>query len=383
MRPLRPGRRIALPVVASAAVALAMFVIPSAQGATVTNVLASAEVSTPIQGALTEDSGTGIQPNFAPNFRHDRLSRSRASAAVQAYGVWGGDFTTTSGEHITMLDSSYYAENANNRQALQSWANWMSSYLFHSQEFSKLTVLLVAPFELPYYCGAGAGGCYSAERALIIAPGNHLPNGTNMATILAHEYGHHVAANASNPPMNALDWGPKRWASGANVCARVKAGTAFPGDEGSRYALNPGEAFAETYRLAVYNSYIWTNGWWNPAPWNSDQSFFPNSTGLDAARQDALHPWVATLSPQTTLTGKFTKKRRQFTTDIYPRLDGDISVTLYRPIGGRLTLIDGSSGAILATASASFTFADCGQRSLRLRVAGRAGQGFRVDVTTP
>jgi hypothetical protein len=218
---------------------------------TATNVLALREASTPIQGARMSDSGTSVEPNFALNFRHDRLSRSRASAALQAYGLWGGVFTTTGGERIQMLASPWYWVNY---QWLQDWANWMSTYLFHRQEFSRATVLLVAPFELESVCGPGAGGCYSADRALIVIPGNSLPDGTNMATILAHEYGHHVAANASNPPWNALDFRPKRWASVANVCARVTAGTAFPGDEGSRYALNPGEAFAETYRLAVYNS---------------------------------------------------------------------------------------------------------------------------------
>jgi len=377
--PKRPARTH-LPVLVGIVAVLALALTAAATGSTNTGVLANTRVSTPIEGSRALDSGSRIEPSVAVTFRHDRLSRSRASAALQAYGVWGGVFTTTTGEQIQMLASPWYSVN---NQWLQDWANWMSTYLFHNQEFSKLTVLFVTPFEVASVCGPGAAGCYSADRALIVIPGNNLSDGTNMATILAHEYGHHVAANASNPPWNALDSGPKNWASGANVCARVNAGTAFPGDEGSHYALNPGEAFAETYRLAVYNSRTWTNGWWNAAPWNSDQSFFPGVAGLSAAQQDALHPWLASATAQTSLRGKFTRSRRKSTRQVYTPLDGNVSVTLYRPIGARLTLMDGSSGAILATGSASFTFLDCGQRSLRLRVAGGAGQTFRVDVATP
>ena len=67
--------------------------------------------------------------------------------------------------------------------------------------------------------------------------------------VVRHEYGHHIAFNRLNAPWTAVDWGPKRWASAANVCARVARREAYPGDEGSNYALNPGEAWAEAYRL--------------------------------------------------------------------------------------------------------------------------------------
>ena len=354
---------------------------PPASGATHAAGSTAGRAPARVQGAAAPTVATPFEPTMPVGFRHDSLSRSRATAAIQIPGTWGGVFTTTSGERIQILASPNYRVDM---EWLQNWANWMSTYLFHNQEFSKLTLLFVVPFELSTICGQGAGGCYSPSAGLIVAPGNNLPSGTNMATVLAHEYGHHIAGNASNPPWTAIDWGPKRWATIANVCGRVNAGSAFPGDEGAHYQLNPGEAFAETYRLAVYNSRTWTNGWWNPAPWNVvDPSFFPSSAGLSAATEDSLHPWSAAPSPQTSIRGKFRRTRRQVTAEISTPFDGDVAVTLYRPVGASLTLIDSGSGAVLATNTSSFTFRVCGQRSFRLRVTGRAGQSYRVDVTTP
>src|SRR5207249_3734012 len=52
-----------------------------------------------------------------------------------------------------------------------------------------------------------------------------------------------------NPPWRALTWGTKRWASYMNVCAKTVSGQLHPGNEGNAYQLNPGEAFAEAYRV--------------------------------------------------------------------------------------------------------------------------------------
>ena len=67
--------------------------------------------------------------------------------------------------------------------------------------------------------------------------------------VVRHEYGHHVAANRLNPPWSAADWGPKTWATDQGICALAAAGTAFPGNESDHYELNPGEAWAESYRI--------------------------------------------------------------------------------------------------------------------------------------
>ena len=72
--------------------------------------------------------------------------------------------------------------------------------------------------------------------------------GVEPQEIARHEYGHHVAASRINPPWSASTYGPKRWSSAMGICARTKAGTAFP-DDYTHYALSPSEAFAESYRV--------------------------------------------------------------------------------------------------------------------------------------
>ena len=57
------------------------------------------------------------------------------------------------------------------------------------------------------------------------------------------------ANNSDDAPWQALDYGTKRWSSYENICAKAADGTAAPGNEGSRYAQNSGEAFAEAYRV--------------------------------------------------------------------------------------------------------------------------------------
>lgn len=82
-------------------------------------------------------------------------------------------------------------------------------------------------------------------------------------------------------------------------------------------------------------------------------------------------------------SGRFTKKNRAAAIVLPTPYDGNMSVTLYRPVGAVLTLIDGSDGAILGNSSASFSYTLCGERNLRLRIAGKAGQKFRVAVSAP
>jgi hypothetical protein len=60
-----------------------------------------------------------------------------------------------------------------------------------------------------------------------------------------------------------------------------------------------------------------------------------------------------------------------------------MTVGLFRPIGGVVTLIDANSGAILGRTEASFSYTICGQRTLNLQIAGRPGQRFLAHVFTP
>src|SRR5439155_4552753 len=94
-------------------------------------------------------------------------------------------------------------------------------------------------------------GWYDADDRVIFTTGDDVPERATAQSILAHEYGHHIANNEKNTPWLAEDYGTKRWASYVNVCKRARTGTLYPGDESEHYRLNSGELFAESYRVLV------------------------------------------------------------------------------------------------------------------------------------
>jgi hypothetical protein len=143
----------------------------------------------------------------------DALRIPSATLRTFRASAWGGQYTTNTGETITLYNSSYYPHNANNIAFLQSMANWMADILPHGSEFSRLTVGFAPPFEIGSLCGSpDAIGCYNPAAQFMFVPGNDLPDGTNKETVLVHEYGHHIANNRDNAPWDALEWGPKYWA---------------------------------------------------------------------------------------------------------------------------------------------------------------------------
>jgi hypothetical protein len=78
-----------------------------------------------------------------------------------------------------------------------------------------------------------------------------------------------------------------------NICSRARAGMVFPGDEGMNYAFNPGEGFAEAYRVLIE-----TNGTAVGYDWPIvDPSFRPDVEALAAIRADVFQPWTG---PSTT-----------------------------------------------------------------------------------
>jgi hypothetical protein len=141
-----------------------------------------------------------------------------------------------------VLVSEAYASDSG---VAQRWADFFAT-LLHGPELGLLTAYLAPLDEVHGICGQGALGCYSSNRLVTVGDSS---GGIPPASVAAHEYGHHVAYNRVNPPWIAVAWGTKRWASHMNVCSRAAAGTAMPGDEGVDYVLNPGEAFAETFRV--------------------------------------------------------------------------------------------------------------------------------------
>jgi hypothetical protein len=299
---------------------------------------------------------------------------------LSAISWWGGTYSAADGEHVTVYISTSYPEADG---VAQSWADFFAG-LTHGQELSAAKVYIAPLPQVAEMCfTTQALGCYGGQTLVVVG---ETTDGIAPSSIATHEYGHHVAANRSNAPWSAIDWGTKRWASQVGVCSRVASGMAYPGDEGANYGLNPGEAFAESYRVLVE-----TNGTAVGYAWPIvDPSFRPTPDSLAAIREDALHPWVG---PTTkTIQGKFLRQRRTWTTQVATPLDGDLRVRVTVPGGGAddVTLLTGDGRTVLATGSWASTggksaeYRICGARSLRVRVTrGGAAARFTLQVQAP
>ena len=288
----------------------------------------------------------------------------------------GGLYTTSTGEHVTVEVSTAYASDPG---VGQRWANFFAS-LVHGSELGLLTAYIAPIDEVADICGGNGDvlGCYWNDKLVAVGVAT---DGLQPTSVVTHEYGHHVAYNRNNAPWSAVDWGTKRWASSVNVCARTAAGTAYPGDEGFHYMLNPGEAFAESYR--VLNEQLAGL----PLQWPIvDPSFLPTLGSLAALREDVVDPWMG---PTTqTVRARFAPHRRVWTSRLATPLDGDLTIRL-RQGNDDLQLL-GDSRKVLAAGSwttnggKSVRFRICGQRSLaiRVRATGKAAP-FTLRVTKP
>jgi hypothetical protein len=289
-------------------------------------------------------------------------------------GYWGGTFTASNGENVTIAVSDYYFQDP---AGPQSYAEFFATGLIHGPELAQLAVVVVEPLSaVQADCGGNPNtmACYDPTNQIMFVPGEDPQAGIPLESIVAHEYGHHVANHNVNTPWAAIDWGTKRWASYENICTRTHQGTAFPGDEGEHYTQNPGEAFAETYRIA--NELRWDPNlesvFWGVV----DESFFPDLTAIQAVNQDVTTPWTANAT--TRATGRFVKNGARL--KAYPLktpLDGVLGVGV-RSTAGRYTVSLINSGKQVA-AGRGFSLTICGGRSGAL-VVHRKGQPGRYSL---
>jgi len=300
----------------------------------------------------------------------DTQITAAAVSAVAPAGYWGGQYRVSTGESVTVYASNSYPVDI----ALgQRWADFLAS-LVHGSELSTVTVLLATPAQISVTCGADAFACYSARGAQLYAPGEDPGSDLSAEAVITHEYGHHVAANRSNAPWLALDWGPKRWASSMQVCAQARRGVLVPGAEDPvQYTENPGEGWAETYR--VLNE---RRAGLPETPWQIvEQSLYPTAAALTAAEQDVTTPWATGTTTTQTATLSQTRKTRTFT--VATQLDGTMKMTL-RASGGMRVSLDvfassTSAAHVVSTRAVSRTFTVCGARSYRFRLTDLSGRG--------
>ncbi|MGI8886622.1 MAG: hypothetical protein ACR2G9_06885 [Gaiellaceae bacterium] len=307
-------------------------------------------------------------------------SRARVNRAARSALTWrGGPITASTGEVVRV-----FVSNALPAETPEKWAEFLAR-VTHGPELALLTSNIASLEEVQDLCGARALGCYSGNE--MVSLGEPAPDGTTPEEVVRHEYGHHVAWNRVNTPWRAVDWGPKHWASTATVCPRVTRREAFPGNEGSNYAQNPGEAWAEVYRLMdERKAGITTATWPIIAP-----SFFPDEAGLLAAERDVLQPWLA--NQKSVFRRTFAKGgKKVWWIPLATPLDGELvlSATLPRAALHEVALVAANRSTVLRRGQfvsqrvKRLTTGICGQRSLFARVtpSGAAGQ-VTVTVSRP
>jgi hypothetical protein len=339
---------------------------------------------------------TAVAPSTGSTATRPRLEQPRGLAAassplvnatttLEASGLrllastdWNGGRFQTSAGVVTIYVSPTYAAD---QSVAQRWADFFAS-LVHGPELGLLTAYFAPPEEVQSLCGGDGDavlGCYASDRLVAIG---ETTDGITPESVAAHEYGHHVAGNRANPPWVAIDWGPKRWATEERVCSRTADGTAFPGDESLLYGLNPGEAWAESFRVLNETRGGATETW--PL---LDPSFMPDAAALQAVEDDVVNPWTA--AAPSVVRGVFTNRGRMWTRRIATPLDGTVTITLVGGSNG-LQVLAADGRTVLARGSwtsgggqqAETTI--CGQRSLVVRVArGGRAQPFALRISRP
>jgi hypothetical protein len=295
-----------------------------------------------------------------------------AQRRLAAAGFWGGPTKASTGEAVTVYVSNTYPMDP---AVQQRWADFLAS-LLHGSELSVLNAYLMPLNEVQSYCGSQALACYSTDNSTLIAPGDDPATDTSAEAVVAHEYGHHVAAHRTNPPWAAIDYGTKRWASYEKVCSRTASGELHPGAEtAEQYQTNPGEAYAETYRVLNERRLGLPE-----TPWDIvTSSLYPDASALALVQQDVTQPWTA----DTTTTYRGTLGKRY---TIATALDGRLAVKVTATKRTKIRLQVGSSPATTTTAGGSraSTRTVCGSRTLQVRVTRVAGKGgYTLTVAKP
>lgn len=284
----------------------------------------------------------------------------------------GGTYTTADGIPVRVVVSSSYTPDPARGQGV---ADFLDS-LLHGQELAKLTAYVGTFGEVQSICGTAALACYVPSQSALFVPGEDPPDGTPVEQVLAHEYGHHVSANRSNAPWDAEAWGPKRWASYMGICPAQAAGQVFPGDEASHYTLNPGEAWAESFRVANAQRI----GTWPDIGWPVvDRAFMPDATALDLVAQDVLKPWTGGVTHHVTAS---LKKKGVKRFKLKTPLDGSAAATLTAAHGATAEFFD-AKGHPLSTAGAHPHLIVCGQTTVTLSVRAKGAGKFTLAYVSP
>lgn len=302
----------------------------------------------------------------------------RAPARMRTARTAGPDarrYATPDGYQIAVEASAAYPIDP---VADQELVDFLASRA-HGTELGDLSVYVGTPAEIVRICGGDSGvvACYAIDEARMYVPGESV-HGIPIEYALTHEYGHHIALWRSNSPWDALDWGGKHWASEMRICAGVRRGLLFPGNQGAHYWDDPGEGFADGYAHMHYPR----------TPWYYNQLMRPDAAAFAAIRRDVVHPWTG---PRTrTFHGRVGPRHRTRTFRILMRLDGDLKLRLTAPRGAvysvQAQIPDFAAGRRLRSGG-GFGVEWCRHRDadkIALTVQARKGSGpFALRVSWP
>jgi hypothetical protein len=303
-----------------------------------------------------------------------------ASAATARYPIEDGSGATIAVAVTTSCQALCTAADP------QQIADFIGT-LIHGPEVRLLSVQLDTPNQLGFDCGFGAQACYFTGLNRIVISGNDTPgpDGASRGYVLAHEYGHHLARHRKTPAPfpAAIDWGTARWSSYEHVCQRHRAGLLFPGNEGTHYYQDPGEAFAESFARYRFPE--------DHVRWKWSRALMPNVRAFQAIREDTLEPWSH--RTRFVIRGRVPRRRGHVAVESFPTpLDGTVSLRSTPPPGNRYLLRLVSKGhRVLGTSRhrlelhRQLNYTVCGQPRLRvtIRSTGRAGGAFRLQVRRP
>jgi hypothetical protein len=346
--------------------------------------LAAAATAADASGA----SGRLDRPSRSEIARAGTIADSTLTPAGQARlarsSWWGGVYTAATGEQVSVYASSTYPQDA---AVGQRWADFLAS-LVHGKELPTIKAFLAPLNEVQGLCGPQALACYNPGDSTLVAPGEDPYFDTSAEAVVTHEYGHHIANNRNNAPWRAEDWGAKRWASYLQVCRNTKQSVFFPGVESRpNYAFNPGEGWAEAYRVLNQRKTGVAE-----TPWDIvSRRFYPDDAALARLEQDVTTPWLGPTTERR--NGSFTRTIRTRSYTVATLLDGTLGIHLRGPRAARLTLdvFSGSTRighAVKAAGSTSTSTAltICGQRSVGVSLTRAAGTGvgaFGLTVAKP
>jgi hypothetical protein len=296
-------------------------------------------------------------------------------ARIAATHATGRAYSTPEGYTVDVESSPSYRVDP---VADQGFVDFLGSRL-HGPELDSLSVYVGSPDEIRRLCGGGSRvvACYSIAESRMYVPGEDV-QGIPVEYPLTHEYGHHIASRRLNNPWDALDWGPKYWASAVRVCTYVDKGLLFPGNQGAHYLDDPGEGFADGYAHLHFPD----------VPWYFNELMRPGPLEFAAIRKDVLEPWSEPRS--RTFRGRLGPNRMERTFRIRVRLDGHVTMRLKGPAGARYT-VEAATTAYAAgknmRAGGTFGIEWCRRRpvdKVRITVRRRAGTGpFALSVRWP